>query len=140
MRDTFNHINPRPAIAPAVVGDNTPQVGAIIDQQGFDSVTYIIQTGVLADPDATFAVTLTEGAQANMSDAAPVSPTDLLGGTTLASFNYAADGKALKLGYIGAKRFTQLTITPTGNSGAAPISAMAIMGSATFGPTSNPPN
>jgi hypothetical protein len=140
MRDSFNRFNPRPVIAPAVVADNTAQVGAIIDKQGYGSLTYVINTGVLADADATFAVTLQEGNTSNLADAATVAATDMLGSAALASFDFTADGKALKLGYIGSKRYTRLTITPANNTGNAPVSAIAILGDAGLGPTTNPPN
>ncbi len=137
MRDSFNRFNPRPVIAPAVVADNTAQVGAIIDRQGYDSLTYIIQTGTLADADATFAVTLQEGNAANLSDAANVASTDMLG--ALPNFDFNADGVCRKIGYIGNCRYTRLTITPTGNAGNAPVSAIALLGATALGPTANPP-
>lgn len=139
MRDLMNNIHPRPCIAPAVVADNTAQVGAIIDRAGFDSLTYVINTGTLADTDATFAVLLEEGNQANMSDAAAVADLDLLGTEALAGFTFAADGATRKLGYNGNKRYTRLTVTPSGNAANAPISAIAILGHPFSAPTSNPP-
>jgi hypothetical protein len=72
MRDSMNLVNPRRAISPSAgPSDNTAQVGAIIDSQGFDSLTYIIETGTLVDADATFAVTIEHGDAANLSDTAP---------------------------------------------------------------------
>ena len=132
MRDMYNQIGIKLVIPPVVVSDNTPQVGAIIDRSGFEALTYLIATGTLADADATFSVSLHEGDEADLSDAALVSSWDLLGSnvpaTPTMSFTFANDGVTMKLGYIGARRYTRLTITPSGNSGSAPIAAVAILG------------
>jgi len=52
----------------------------------------------------------------------------LVGTEAAAAFNFADDGEVRKLGYVGNKRYTRLTVTPSGNSGSAPIAAMAILG------------
>jgi hypothetical protein len=127
VRDLFNHINPKPVIQPVVVADNTAQVGAIIDRQGHESVTYIIETGTLADADATFAVRLDEGNASNLSDSSQVADIDTLGTQTGESFTFAADGACFKLAYIGNKRYTRLTVTPANNTGNAPMSAICIL-------------
>lgn len=139
MRDLLNKIHPVKVITPVVVADNTAQVGAIIDRQGFDSLTYVIETGTLADADATFTVLLEEGDQANLSDAAAVDDAFLLGTENLASFRFDDDNETRKLGYVGGKRYTRLTITPANNTGNAPIAAIAILGHPSMLPTPNPP-
>lgn len=58
MRDLANNISVKRAISPVVATDNTAVVGEEIDGLGFDSVTYLISTGTLADADATFTVLL----------------------------------------------------------------------------------
>lgn len=129
MRDLASNIAIRPVIAPVVVGDNAAAVGTVIDQLGFDSLTYGIVTGTLADADATFAVLLEES-DASGSGFTAVADADMIGTEADAGFNYADDGETRKLGYVGHKRYTRLTITPTGNSGSAPIAAVAILGHA----------
>ena len=135
MRDTYHNIGLKPVIAPVVVSDNTAQVGAIVDSAGYNSVTYAILTGTLADADATFTVLLEEGNAANLSDGGAVADVDLLGTEALASFIFSDDGVARKLGYIGNKRYTRLTVTPAGNSGSAPIAAVALLGAPLSRPT-----
>lgn len=139
MRDSCNNLHPLKVITPVVVTDNTAQVGTIIDRQGYDALTYFIVTGTLADADATFAVLLEEGDAANLSDAAPVDDADLIGTEALAGFTFADDGETRKLGYRGNKRYTRLTITPSGNTGNAPIAAIAVLGRPAVAPTPNPP-
>lgn len=141
MRDQANRINIKPVIVPVAtaITDNTAQVGLIIDKQGFDSLTYAIMTGTLADADATFTTLLEESDASNMAGATTVAAKDLLGTLALASFLFSDDAKCFKLGYIGSKRYTRLTVTPAANTGAAPIVALALLGSANIGPTTNPP-
>lgn len=141
MRDNMHSLNVLRVLSPVVVSDNTAQVGQIIDNQGADSLTYIINTATLADVDATFAVTLQEGDAANLSDAATVADIDMLSavrGTaplTAGSFTFAADDAIMRLGYIGNKRYTRITITPSANTGSAPMSVIAIRGHLRFRPS-----
>lgn len=140
MKDLLNKIDLKPVIYPSAgPSDNTAQVGQIIDRQGYDSLTYVIQTGTLVDADATFTVLLEEGAAANLSDASTVAAADLIGTAALAGFTFADDNKVRKLGYKGAKRYTRLTITPANNTGAAPMSVVAVLASGMVKPTANPP-
>ena len=102
----------------------------------------MIATGSIGDANATFTVLLEEGDAAAMGDATAVADADLLGTEALASFIFSDDNKCFKLGYIGSKRYTRLTITPSGNSGtpsAALLSAVAILGNPQIAPTANPP-
>lgn len=139
MNDEFNCINPKRCISPVSVADTTAQVGQIIDIQGYSALTYIVTTGSIADADATFTVLLEEGDNAALSDAAAVADTHLLGTEALASFVFSDDDKCFKLGYVGNKRYTRLTITPAANASAALFSAVAILGDAQLQPTANPP-
>lgn len=56
-------------------------MGQIIDRQGYDSLTYLIATGSIADADVTFTVLLEEGDAANLSDAAAVADADMISQT-----------------------------------------------------------
>lgn len=128
MRDLYNHIDVRRAISPVSDADNTALVSQIIDRQGFESLTFAILAGSIADADATFAVLVEDGDVANLSDAAAVSDDNLLGTELLAGFQFDDDNETRKIGYVGGKRYVRLTITPTGNASAALISALAILG------------
>lgn len=139
MKDLFNQIHPLRVISPVSVADTTAQVGQIIDKRGFKSLTYVIATGAIADADATFTVLLEEGDAANLSDAAAVADADLLGTEVLAAFQFDDDNETRKLGYIGAKRYTRLTITPVNNASAAVVAAVAVLGNPAIAPTANPP-
>jgi hypothetical protein len=134
MRDVMHDIRVVPAIAPVVVVDNTATVSSIIDMQGAQSCTFYVITGALVDADATFAVLLQEGNAANLSDATTVADTDMQTGTpgiaplTAASFDFSADIVVRRVGYNGNKRYVRATITPTNNTGAAPLSMVCVLG------------
>ena len=142
MRDNLHNNALRVAISPpaTAVADNTAIVGNWIDRLGFEALTFGILTGTLVDADATFVVLVEDANALNQSDAAPVSDNDLISQTdgvapqVAAGFTFAADVATRKIGYIGVKRFARITVTPTGNTGAAPIAAMAVLSHASKRP------
>lgn len=152
MKDLLNEIDCKVSVVPVVQTNSSAAiVGEIIDRDGFESVTHVIATGVLTDADATFAVTMEQGDDPALADTTAVVAADLIGeggsvstgvtaALTNAAFTFAADKKCRKLGYRGNKRYTRITITPTNNdAGAAPVSAVAILGHPHQKPTANPP-
>lgn len=139
-RDLHNNIHPVPGIAPAApITDNAAFVSAIVDTKGYESVEFVILTGSLADADATFTVLVEDGAQANLSDAAAVADTFLLGTEALASFTFADDNKVRKIGYVGGKRYVRVTVTPANNTGNAFVAGVWLLGHPKNAPTANPP-
>lgn len=139
MKDLLNLVHPVRALSPVSVADNTAQVGVIVDRQGFESLTFLIATGSIADPDATFTVSMEHGSTSNLADAATVPATELIGTTTLAGFQFDDDNETRKIGYRGIKRYVRLTITPVNNAAAALVSAVALLGHPAQVPTANPP-
>jgi hypothetical protein len=141
MRDQMNNVNPIQVLAPvAARTDNTALVGNIVDRRSFDALTYLINVGTNTDADVTFTVLLEDGDVADMSDGAAVADAQLLGTEALAAFAFGDDNEMRKLGYIGSKRYSRLTITPVGNdSGNIFISAVAVLGYPHVAPTANPP-
>lgn len=140
MSDFLHSLEPRRAISPAAaVTNNTPLVSQVIDRQGFETLTFIILLGALADADATFAVTVEHSDAQGFSGAEVVPAAQLLGNVAAASFTFADDNKTRKIGYAGDKRYVRLTVTPTGNTGDAFIAATALLGRPHVAPTANPP-
>ncbi|MBP2229658.1 hypothetical protein J2847_002957 [Azospirillum agricola] len=139
-RDLHNNIHVVTGIAPAAaVADNTAFVSAIVDTKGFESVEFVILTGALADVDATFTVLVEDGSAANLSDAAAVADTFLLGTEAQAGFTFADDNKVRKIGYVGGKRYARVTVTPASNSGNAFVAGVWLLGHPKNAPTANPP-
>lgn len=139
MRDLMNNIHVARAISPVSVSDNTAQVSQIIDRQGYDSLTFLIATGSIADADVTFTVLVEHGDQSNLSDAAAVDDAELIGTEVLAAFQFNDDDEVRKIGYRGSKRYVRLTITPANNASAALLAAVAVLGHPSRVPTANPP-
>lgn len=139
--EMFNSVTFKRVISPVSVADDTAQVGQVIDHQGYSQAVYAIATGSLGDADATFAVLLEESDASDMTGATAVADADLLGTEALAGFQFDDDNECRKLGYKGIKRYTRLTITPTGNSAtpsAALLAAVCVL-EAQLKPTENPP-
>lgn len=142
MRDLLSGIQVKRALSPVSVADNTAQVSQIIDRAGYGSVGFVIATGALPDADATFTVLVEHGDQANLSDAVAAPDSDLIGSDPAsstapeaqASFTFAADDNVRKIGYRGTKRYVRLTITPANNASASLLSAIALLGHATYEP------
>ena len=140
MRDTVPKTKLVVSIPPVIPTDNTAQVGAWIDRSGFDSLTFAILTGTLADADATFAVLVEEASAADQSDHAAVADGDMLSflagvaPETAASFIFSDDNATKKIGYIGGKQYVRVTITPAANASAAPMAAVAVLGHAAQAP------
>lgn len=140
MRDQSNDLNFKQLFPPkAATTDNTAYVSNIIDMLGYNSCTFVIDTGTLADADATFAVTMEHGDDSGLSDTAVPAAGDLVGTTTLAGFDFSADNVCRKLGYVGSKRYARMTVTPTNNTGNVFIAGVAVLGHPKSAPTSNPP-
>ncbi len=77
-----------------------------------------------------------DGDDSGLSDAAAVADADLLGTESAAGFQFDDDNETRKIGYRGSKRYVRLTITPTGNTSAALIAAVAIQTGARKAPVS----
>lgn len=138
MKDQASLIHPTGAKV-ITVADTTAVVSGIVDRKGYDSLTFLIAAGTLADADATFAVLVEEGDNSALSDAAAVADGDLIGTEALAGFQYDDDGESRKIGYKGTKRYVRCTVTPTANSGSAPIAIIPVLGNPMVAPTANPP-
>lgn len=129
-QDLHNNIQVLSVFDPIDLGTgNTAKVGEIIDRQNANALEFIIQTGSLADADATFTVLVEDGDASDLSGGAAVADSQLLGTEAGASFIFSDDNKIAKIGYIGDKRYVRLTVTPANNTGAVLISACAILGS-----------
>lgn len=140
MQDLMNDIHPVVALAPVVVTDGTAQISAVIDRSGYDSLTFVIMTGTLADTDAVWDVTVKEGDDTTQGNHTAAADVDLIGTEALAGFTFADDGECRKIGYKGGKRYVSIEIDDsTANTGNAPMAVLAILGNPASRPTANPP-
>lgn len=136
MRDLANHLTVRRAISPAAARtDNTAIVSEIIDLSGYGSCMFAILIGANTDANATFAVKIEHGDQANLSDAAEAPDANLTGTEADAGFTADDDNETRKIGYVGPKQYVRLTITPSGNdAGNIFVAAAAILSGSRYWP------
>jgi|688.fasta_scaffold452552_1 hypothetical protein len=132
MRDMTKNVQAKRVLSPVSVADNTAQVGQVIDHQGYNGALYTILIGSVADADATFTVLLEES-DASGSGYAAVADADMNSqganaAETDAAFQFDDDNEVRKIGYIGQKRYTRLTITPASNASAAVLAAVCHLG------------
>jgi len=118
MKDLKNRIDVNLALSP-VVHTATKSDASIIDLQGANSATLIINTGAIAG-SGDYTVSLRHGDASDLSGDAAAGASDLLG-TLPASL--AADS-VYTVGYIGGKRYVRAVITK--NSGTS-IAAGAVI-------------
>ena len=109
---------------------------AIIDTQGFDSLTYHIVTGAIVAGTGT--ITLEEGDEANLSDATDVPDGEVVhsdGSTGQGglSFTGAASTGAFHVGSVGKHRFQRLTFDAAGTTGTYAV--IAVKGHPRISPT-----
>lgn len=127
--DMYNDIKELNAFDIQTVSTDTTTNGEIIDLKGYESCTFVFQTGTVTDGDYT--VLIQEGDESNLSDAAAVADADLLGTEAAASFTADDDdNKVSKIGYIGDKRYVRFNIVSTNTSSGAVIGSVAILGHA----------
>jgi hypothetical protein len=135
-----NNVQVKRVISPVSVSDNTAQVGQIIDHLGYESAVYFINLGSIADADMTATVLLEESDASDMTGADAVADADMISQTpgtapeAAAAFQFDSDNQVRKLGYIGFRRYTRLTITPASNASAALLSAACVLGNPSSAP------
>jgi hypothetical protein len=140
MRDFLHSVLARTAIPSNRVVDNTPQVSAIIDMQGFESAVFVFNIGTIADTDTTIAPLLEES-DVNFSGQNTVADTDMTSMTlgvaplTAAAFRFDSDSQVRTLGYIGGKRYLRLTLTPSNNTGNMDLGVVCLLSRAGLRPT-----
>ena len=125
QKDLFNSSEIRPTIEPEVY--TSTEIGIVIDTQGFESLTYLIQSGVLTTGTWT---PLIEDADdfAFTQNVATVTSDFLLGTIAQATFIVTDDNLTKKIGVISKKRFIRLTLTGTSTPNGL-IGASGLLGS-----------
>ncbi len=139
MKDLHSNIHTVQVLAPVSFATNTPLVGAIVDRSGFDSLEYSIALGANAGAAGAYTVLLEEGNDPALADNTTVAAGDLRGTIANTSWAYTDVNKTRQLGYVGTKRYTRMTITPSANVAAVLVAVTAILGNPVNAPTANPP-
>ncbi len=125
LRDLYSNLKVI-GVKVAAPTDNTAVAGPIVDTRDYSSVVHVIATGTLVDADATFATTFAESDDSGMSGATAIAAADMQGSLSGASFVFSNDDSSYKIGASSLKRYQQVTVTPSANASAAPISIIAL--------------
>jgi hypothetical protein len=140
--DLHSNIKQVQAIIPAAIGANATKTGAIIDRQGYNGVEFITSYGSVTTTGTVVTVVLKEGdATGSLTS---VADADLLGTEALASLaagaRVAGTGKEVskRVGYIGTKRYVQMSMVQTGTTSVGAVAATAILFNPEVAPVSNP--
>jgi len=130
--DLHNPIEAIVGFAPVVETGNNAHSTGVIDTSRYSGIEFYFITGTLADSNAVFTVSVAGGdvvdsTGTTITDSAAITTaSEFIGSITDASFQYDDDNEIHKLGYVGSKKYIKVTVTPSGNSGNAPIACMAI--------------
>ena len=128
MRDLHNNISVKRVVSPVSQSGNAAIVGAIVDRSGYESLEYVITLGTITTAGTTRTALVEESDVADLSTKNAVADAQLLGTEAGASFVDSEVNTSKRIGYIGNKRYTRLTLTPAGNTGASTIAAVAVLG------------
>jgi len=126
-RELVSQIKAESGLDIQIISTDTTTAGNIIDTQGFDSLTFLFNTGVITDGD--YLLLIEEGDDSGLSDAAAVADADLTTTEALASFTADTDdGKVSKIGYTGSKQFVRASIVSTNTSTGGTMGIVAVDG------------
>jgi hypothetical protein len=140
--DLHSNIKQVQAIIPAAIGANATKTGAIIDRKGYGGVEFVTSYGSVTTTGSIVTVVLKEGDVTGTLTS--VADADLLGTEALASLlagaRVAGTGKEVskRVGYIGTKRYLQMSMVQTGTTSVGAVAASAVLFNPEYVPVSNP--
>lgn len=120
MKDLSSNISPVAVLAPAVQAASID--GTVIDRKGFESVTYILNSGAIVSAGLFGAKLQDSDDNVTYADVASQYLIGTLPTALAASTVYRA-------GYVGHKQYTKLVVTKTSGTSIA-LGAVAILGDA----------
>ena len=106
-------------------GADTKITGQPVDTEGFGEVTAVVATNTLGDADVTLVIEIEESDTLVAADFAAVADADLVGSE--GNLDFADDLATRKIGYIGAKRYIRVNVTPAGTSDGNPSTFMGLV-------------
>lgn len=130
-KDQLSDIKELNAFDIQAISSDTTTNGDVIDTQGYESVSFVFQTGTITDGDYT--VLIQEGDESDLSDASAVVDADLLpvgtGQEAAASFTADTDDNLVsKIGYRGSKRYVRFNVVSANTTTGGTVGAVAILG------------
>jgi len=136
--DLHSEILVQPAVDPAAAKTaNAVTTGATIDSQGYESLEFVAQSGVITD--GAFAGAVYGGNASNMSDEVQLSGNNIIGANL--AFAATDDSKTFRQGIniaAAGYRYYRLKLTQSGATSGGFIAALAILARPRFAPTTSP--
>ena len=108
------------------ITSNTTTDGEILDTAGYEALEFVAFSTNITD--GVYTLSLFDGDDAALADAAVVSDEETLGSGT--NFVLTDDNTAKRIGYIGKKRYVRLRVTSTGVTTGGNIGSVALLASA----------
>ena len=127
--DQKNNISVKNALNIQAISTNATTAGVEIDTQGFESLTFVIETGARTDGTIT---PLLQESDTSGSYSGSVDDNDLIGTEALAALSTAQTRSIV--GYVGKKRYVKLSLVSTSVSSGLTAGATAILGNARSNP------
>ena len=128
--DQANTLTPSAAVNTAAISSSTTTAGNIIDTQGYNALTFILNVG--ARTDGTYTLSIQHGDDSGLSDATTPDASDLVGTTAATAVSTAQTMK--KLGYVGNKRYVKVSVVSTSVTSGATVGVTALLGRPSVGP------
>lgn len=136
--DQSSELKVTPSTTPAAaVTGNGVTTGATIDTKGYNSLTFVVSTGVVTD--GTLAGAVYGGNASNMSDEVQLTGSQLIGSNI--AIATTDDGVCERVGVnlpAAGYRYYRLKLTQAGATTGAFFCAQAILGHPSIAPTSTP--
>tara|TARA_R110000787_G_scaffold7296_6_gene25062 strand:- start:17559 stop:17972 length:414 start_codon:yes stop_codon:yes gene_type:complete len=128
MQDLHHSMTSLVGMDLAAITSDTTTVGNIIDRAAKEAVEFVILSGTVTD--GSYAPLVEHGDAANLSDAATVPATELLGTAAEATIGAGDDDQAgKKIGYMGGKRYVRLSLVSTGTTtGGTNMGSVVVLG------------
>lgn len=102
-QDLHNQVDERVALNIQTINTDTTTDGVIIDTQGYESLEFILQAGVITA--GVVSPVLNDGDDSGLSDAAAVAAAFRLGALTVLD----TSNTTVRVGYVGKKRYVRLS-------------------------------
>ena len=128
--DTASSMAPAVALNTAAISSSTTTNGNIIDTQGYNGLTFLLNVG--ARTDGTYTPLIEHSDDSGLSGSAAVDDADLVGTEAGAAISTANTVK--KIGYVGSKRYVRLSVVSTSVSSGATVGATAVRDRPAVGP------
>lgn len=121
------------ALTSQTISTDTTTYGEIIDILGYESLEFFLLSGTLTD--GAYAVTLQQGDDSGLSDAADVPAAESLPDSI--AFALTDDDEVKRIGTVGKKRYARLKIVSTGTSSGGVFAGVAVLSNPHHGPVAD---